>query len=75
MAKKFLGFIDTKAFSIFHYLPLVGVVIIGYYLSVWLNLMELVISNPLLGWTSLIALYYFVLLIGDNLIHKLGNQY
>lgn len=75
MTKKFLGFISTKPFDLFHYLPLVGFVILGYYLSVWLNLMELVVSNPVLGWVSLVSVYYVVLLLGDNLIHKIGGQY
>jgi hypothetical protein len=70
MVKKLLGFIDTRPHILFHYLPLVGFVILGYYLTVYLGLMQLVQNEPILGWTSLIAVYYIVLLIGDQFIHS-----
>lgn len=70
MTKKLFGFINTKALLLFHYFPLTAFVFLAYWLSVKLKLMELVASNPVLGWTSLFLLYYLVLLIADNLIHK-----
>ena len=75
MKSKFLGFIEKDTFTILHYIPLVGAVFGGYYLSVWLNLMELVVSNPVLGWTSLAGLYYFVLLIVDQLVHTIFRRH
>lgn len=73
--KKFLGFIDRRPLIWFHYLLLVGVVILGYYISRWIKLMDLIQSSNLffkiLGWISLILLYYFLLLIFDNIIHKI----
>jgi hypothetical protein len=67
--RKLFGFIETDPKILFHYLPLVGVVIAGYYISTSLGLMELVKTNAVLGWSALVLLYYITLLIGDNLIH------
>ena len=69
MTKKLFGFINKSPLNWFHYLPLVGVIIFAYYQSIWLGLMDLVKTNPVAGWSWLIALYYLNLLIGDNLIH------
>lgn len=74
MSKKLFGFISKEPLILFHYLPLVGVVIFAYYQSVWLNLMSLVQTKPLAGWLALIGLYYINLLIGDQLIHKIIGQ-
>jgi hypothetical protein len=72
--KKILNFINPKPLIWFHYIPLVGCVFLGYWLSNILNLMFLIKSNPILGWFSLFMLYYIVLLIGDNLIHAIIGE-
>jgi len=77
MKKLFLGFIEKDPFIWFHYLPLVGVVFLAHYLSVnpLFNLESLTQSNPALGWSLLAVWYYLFLLIGDQLVHKIGGKY
>jgi hypothetical protein len=71
MKKKYLfGFIDLNSKIMFHYIPLVGFVFLTYYFSVWLGLMDLIKVNPKLGWTLLFLLYYVVLNVGDNFVHR-----
>lgn len=69
--KKLFGFIDKRPLIWFHYLLLVGIVILGYFLSKWIGLMGLTETNKVLGWILLIILYYILLLVGDNLIHTI----
>lgn len=69
MKRKFLGIFDRRPLIWFHYVPLVGIVTLTYFESVWLNLMTIVNSHPLLGWPAILLLYYVNLSIGDQLVH------
>lgn len=73
--KKLFGFIEKDPLIWFHYIPLVGIVVFTYFLSQWLGLMELVENNAVFGWSLLLALYYVMLLVGDQLVHKIIGKY
>ncbi len=67
MAKKHL--LSKKPLIWFHYLLLIGIIILAYFESKWLGLMNLTKTNQTLGWILLILLYYINISIGDQLIH------
>lgn len=74
MKKKFLGFIETKPFILFHYLPLIFVIFLaGFSFNQFIS--PYVLNNTYIYWVSAIAWYYVFLLVGDQLIHYLGGQY
>jgi len=75
MKKLFLGIIEKKPLIWFHYLPLVGVVFLAHWLSDIIGIEGLVLTNPVLGWSLLVAWYYIFLLIGDGIIHRLIGEY
>lgn len=71
--KKLFNFIETDPLILFHYIPLIGVIIGWYFFSNWLGIMN--IQDKTTQWLSIIGTLYLFLLIGDNLMHKLINKY
>ena len=61
MVERFLGFVDAKPLNLFHYIPLgITVFVVNEVIPIQLNI-------------ETFAIYYFVLLITDGLIHTTLN--
>lgn len=58
--------------NLLHYFLLVGFIILGYYISDWLGIMDMGFTDPL-AWIYLILVFFVVLFIGDSFIHYILN--
>ena len=72
--KKFLGFINLDAFTLFHYLPLIAVIYLAQLTAQFLDVNDLISISPVGGWIALIGINYIFLLVGDQLIHFIGGR-